>query len=76
MFKLIISSDRAIQQTQNVIFESLFTALHGVTYVIYSLYLIKIDMTEQSNYFIVFVIAKLCFCLQLSKRYFLAFLEL
>ena len=76
MFKLIISSDRAIQQAQNVIFESLFMALHGVTYVTFSLYPIKIDMTEQSNYFIIFFIAKLCFCLQLSKRYFLAFLEL
>ena len=76
MFKLIISSDRAIQQAQNVIFESLFLALHGVTYVTFSLYPIKIDMTERSNYFIIFFIAKLCFCLQLSKRYFLVFLEL
>ena len=58
MFKLIISSDRAIQQAQNVIFESSFMALHGVTYVTFSLYPIKIDMTEQSNYFI-FFIAKL-----------------
>ena len=70
MFKLIISSDRAIQQAQHVVFESLFMALHDVTYVTFTLYLIKIDMTEQSNYFIIFFIAKLCFCLQVSEQYF------
>ena len=69
MFKLIISSDRAIQQAQHVVFESLFMALHGVTYVTFTLYPIKIDMTEQSNYFIISFIAKLCFCLQLSEQY-------
>ena len=73
MFKLIISSDRAIQQAQQVVFESLFMALHGVTYVTFTLNPIKIDMTEQSNYFIIFFIAKLCSCLQLSKRYFWPF---
>ena len=61
MFKLIISSDRAIQQAQNVIFESLFMALHGVTYVTFSFYPIKIDMTEQSNYFIIFSLPNYAF---------------
>ena len=64
MFKLIISSDKDIQQAQNVIFESSFMALHGVTF---SLYPIKIDMTEQNNSYIIFFIANLTFYLQLSK---------
>ena len=70
MFKIIISSDRAIQQAQKVIFEHWFMALHGVTYVTFLLYPIKIDITEQIISFIIFFIAKLSFSLQLSKRYF------
>ena len=68
MFKIIISSDRAIQQTQKVIFESSIMALHGVTYVTFSLYPIKIDIAEQIISFIIFFIANLSFTLQLSKR--------
>ena len=71
MFKIIISSDRAIQKAQKVIFEISFKALHGVTYVTFSLYPIKIDITEQIIYFIIFFIANLSFSLQLSKRYFI-----
>ena len=67
MFKLIISSDKDIQQAQNVIFESSFMALHGVTCVTFSLYPTKIDMTEQNNSYIIFFIANLSFCFQLSK---------
>ena len=49
MFKIIISSDRAIQQAQKAVFESSFMIFHGVTYVYFafSLYPIKIDITEQ-----------------------------
>ena len=54
MFKIIISSDRTIQQAQKVIFESSFMALHGVTYVTFSLYAIKIDITGQIISFIIF----------------------
>ena len=57
MFKIIISSDRAIQQAQKVIFDSSFMALHGVTYVTFSLYPIKVDITEQIIYFIIFFFA-------------------
>ena len=60
MFKLIIT-DKAIQQAPNVTFESSFMALHGVTYVTFSLYTIKIDMTEGNNYFVIFFIANLSF---------------
>ena len=35
MFKIIISSDRALQQTQKAIFESSFMTLHGVTYILH-----------------------------------------
>ena len=61
MFKIIISSDRAIQQAQKMIFKGSFMALHGVTYVTFLLYPIKS--------FIIFFIANLRFSLQLSKRY-------
>ena len=71
MFKIIISSDRAIQQAQKVIFESSFMTLHGVTYVTFSLYTIKIDITEQIISFIIFFLAYLSFSLQLSKRCFI-----
>ena len=54
MFKIIISSARTIQQAQKVIFERLFMALHGVTYVTFSLYPITIDITEQIISFIIF----------------------
>ena len=54
MFKVIISSDRAIQHAQEVIFESSFMGLHGVTYVTFSLYPIKIDIAEQIISFIIF----------------------
>ena len=47
MFKIIILSDRTIQKAQKVIFESSFMALHGVTYVTFLLYPIKINVTEQ-----------------------------
>ena len=72
MFKIIISSDRAVQQTQKVIFKNSFMALHGVTYVTFSLYPITIDITEQIISFIIsfiiFFIANLGFFLQSSKR--------
>ena len=67
MFKIIISSDRAIQQVQKVILESSFMALHGVTYVTFSLYPIKIDITEHFFFFIIFFMSNLSFYLQLSK---------
>ena len=51
MFEIIISTDKAIQQTQKVIFKSSFMALHGVTYVTLSLYPIKMDITEKNNFF-------------------------
>ena len=54
MFKIIISSDSAIQQAQKVIFESSFMTLHAVTYVTFSLCTIKIDITEQIISFIIF----------------------
>ena len=54
MFQIIISSDRAIQQAQKMIFESSFMALHDVTYVTFSLHPIKIDITEQIISFIIF----------------------
>ena len=57
MFKIVISSDRAIQQAQKVIFESSFMALHGVTYVTISLYPIKNFITEEMIYFIIFFVA-------------------
>ena len=60
-----------MQQAQKVIFESSFMALHGVTYDTFSLYPIKIDITEKKNSFIIFFIANLSFTLQLSKRYFI-----
>ena len=50
-----------------MIFESSFMALHGVTCVTFSLYPIKIDKTEKNNSYIIFFIANLNFCLQLSK---------
>ena len=50
-----------------MIFESSFMALHGVTYVTFSVYPIKIDITEQIISFIVLFIANLSFYLQLSK---------
>ena len=59
MFEIIISSDRAIQQAQKVIFKSSFVALHGVTYISLSLHPIKIDVTEQIMIFIIFFIANL-----------------
>ena len=68
MFKIIISSDRAIQQAQKLIFESSLMALQGVTYVTFLLYPIKINITEQMISFIIFFIANLSFSLQLSKR--------
>ena len=64
MFKILISSDRAIQQAQKVIFKSSFLALHGVIYGTVSLYHIKIDITEQLISFIIFFIANLSFSLQ------------
>ena len=67
MFKIIISSDRAILQAQRVIFKRSFMALYGVTYVTFSLYPIKVDITNQIISFIIFVIANLSFSLQLSK---------
>ena len=76
MFKIIISSDRILQQAQKVIFESSFMALHGVTYVTFSLYPIKIDLTEQIISFILFFAANLIFSLQLSKIYFIGLLDL
>ena len=54
MFNIMTSSDREIQQAQKVIFESSFMALHGVTYVTFSLNSIKIDITEQIISFIIF----------------------
>ena len=39
---MIISSDRATKQAQKVIFDSSFMALHGVTYVAFLLYPIKL----------------------------------
>ena len=71
MFKIIISSDIATQQAQKVIFESSYLVLHGVTYVTFSLYPIKIDITEQIISFIIFFIANLSFSLQFSKRHFI-----
>ena len=68
---LVISSDRAIQQAQKVIFKSLFMALHSVAYVTFSLYPKKIDITEQIISFIIFFIANLRFSLELSKIYFI-----
>ena len=47
MFKIIILSDIKIQQAQNVIFESSFMALHGVTYVTFSLYSIKLLLQKK-----------------------------
>ena len=70
MYKIILSSYRAIQRAQKVIFESLFMGLHVVTYVTFSLYPIKIDISEQTISFIIVLIANLSFPLQLSKRYF------
>ena len=61
MFKIIISYDSSIQQVQKVIFESSFMALHGVSYVTFSLYLIKIDTTEQIISFIKFLLPILAF---------------
>ena len=54
-----------------MIFESWFMALHGVRYVTFSLYPIKIDIAEQINYFIIFFITNLSFSSELSKRYFI-----
>ena len=54
-----------------MIFEILFMALHGVTYVRFSLYRINNDITGQIISFIVCFIANLSFSLQLSKRYFI-----
>ena len=73
MFKIIIhvSSDRAFQQAQKVIFESSFMALHGVTNGTFLLYPIKIDITEQIISFMIFFIPNLSFSFQLSKRYFI-----
>ena len=64
-------SDRAFQRTQKEIFESSFMALHGVTYVTFPLYPIKIDITEQIISFIIFFIANLSVSLQLSNRSFI-----
>ena len=71
MFKIIISSDRSIQLAQKVIFKSSFMALHGITYVTFSLYPIKIYITEQIISFIICFIANLSPSLQLPKRSFI-----
>ena len=47
MFKIIISSNRTIQQAQKMMFESSFMALHGVTYVTFSLYPIKLILQNK-----------------------------
>ena len=54
-----------------MIFESSLMALHGVTYVTFSLHPINIDITEQIISFILFFVAYLRFSLQLSKIYFI-----
>ena len=69
MFKMIILSDRTVQQAQKVIFKSSFMALHSVTYDTFSLYPIKIVITEEIISFTIFVIVNLSLSLQLSKRY-------
>ena len=68
MFKISISSDRAIRQAQKLTFESSLMALHGVTYVTFLLYPTKIDITEKIISFIILFIANLSFSLRLYKR--------
>ena len=76
MFKLIISSDKTITQTQKAIFKSSFMTLHGVTYVTFSLYPIKINITEQTISFIIFFIASLFILCNYLKYILLAVIEL
>ena len=71
MFKIIISSDIAIQQAQKVIFEKF---VYGLTwwYIRYIFVIpYKIDITVQIVSFIIFFIANLSFSLQLSIIYFI-----